>query len=266
MERQYSNTVTADMIIATSRRVKKMATSIELVVFDLAGTTVDDSIAGLPLVTVAMKEAFKNHDIRITAEQVNPFRGMEKKEAIKNLLHESNHECILINDTRGTDENQAAVVETIFKDFKAALDSHLVDIDKEIHGTTESFQFLQSKGIQIAVGSGFPHNVVVSLVEKLGWKDIVDFSSSAENEGYGRPHPSLIHSAMKHCGVTDKRKVVKIGDTVIDVEEGKNAGCKTVAVLTGTQSEPRLKQSNPDYIIKSVAELPEVIKHLETMA
>ena len=54
-----------------------MATTIELVVFDLAGTTVDDSIQGLPLVTVAMKEAFKDYGIEITPEAVNQFRGFD---------------------------------------------------------------------------------------------------------------------------------------------------------------------------------------------
>ena len=238
-----------------------MSRPIELVVFDMAGTTVDDSVGTLPLVTVAMREAFKNHGINITPEQVNQFRGMEKKEAIKNLLFETRGSE---SDSSGIDESENTTLESIFKDFKLTLRSHLTHIDKEIPGTTETFQLLRSRGIKLAVGSGFPHDVVIALVEKLGWKDIIDFASSAENEGHGRPHPSLIHSAMRHCCVTDSKKVLKVGDTVIDVEEGKNAGCKTAAVLTGTQSEARLKESEPDFIIKNITELPELIQNLET--
>ena len=228
----------------------KIKSGIKLVVFDLAGTTIDDTIDGLPLVTVAMKEAFASHGIQINPEQVNKYRGMDKKEAVRCLLRE--HESI----------NDDTLLDDMFRDFKTALNSHLNDIENEITGTTDAFHWLKTKGIKIAVGSGFPHNVVLSLVEKLGWKNLIQFVSSAELEGHSRPDPSLIHSAMQHCLVTDSRNVLKVGDTVMDVEEGKNAKCWTVAVLTGTQTEFTLKQSNPDYIINSVADLPQLLEDL----
>ena len=240
-------------------------TKIELVVFDLAGTTIDDSISGLPLVTVAMTEAFASHGIKITPDQVNKYRGMDKKQAMKCLLRESRE--LQLNDSKNLleiftyDNDNRMMIDNIFKDFKTALNAHLINIKKEILGTTKTFHWLQGKGIQLAVGSGFPHNIVQTLVEKLEWTDVVQFVSSAEREGYGRPHPSLIHSAMKHCLVTDKRKVIKVGDTVVDIEEGKNAGCWTVAVLTGTQTESILQKSNPDYVIDSVADLPQLLEH-----
>jgi phosphonatase-like hydrolase len=240
-----------------------MAEKIELVVFDLAGTTVDDTIHGLPLVTVAMTEAFASRGIKISPEQVNKYRGMDKKQALSCLLKECQE--IQMNNCDSDklkNINDNAFLDAMFKDFKLALNSHLININKEIPGTTEIFYWLKTRGIKIAVGSGFPHDVVLALVEKLGWKNLVQYVSSAEQEGYSRPHPSLVHSAMKHCSVTDKRNVLKVGDTVMDVEEGNNAGCRTVAVLTGTQTESTLKQSNPDYIINSVADLPKLLEQL----
>ena len=238
-----------------------MARNIELVVFDLAGTTVDDTICGLPLVTVAMKESFASHGIEITPEQVNKYRGMDKKLAVNCLLKES-QELQLSNcdSDKYKNINNTTLLDDMFSDFKIALNSHLININKEIPGTTELFHWLKSRGIKISVGSGFPHDVVLALVEKLGWKDLVQYVSSAEQEGHSRPHPSLIHSAMKSCSVTDKRSVLKVGDTVMDIEEGKNAGCWTVAVLTGTQTESTLKQSKPDHIINSVVDLPQLLE------
>lgn len=241
----------------------KTESRIKLVVFDLAGTTIDDTIDGLPLVTVAMTEAFASHGIKINPEQVNKYRGMDKKEAVRCLLKES--EEIQLNNCENDKYksiNDDTLLDDMFRDFKTALNSHLNDNIKEITGTTDTFHWLKTKGIKIAVGSGFPHNVVLSLVEKLGWKNLIEFVSSAELEGHGRPHPSLIHSAMQHCLVTDSRNVLKVGDTVMDVEEGKNAKCWTVAVLTGTQTESTLKQSNPDYIINSVADLLQLLEDL----
>ena len=239
----------------------KMAVKIELVVFDLAGTTVDDTIHGLPLVTVAMTEAFASRGIKISPDQVNKYRGMDKKQAVRCLLKESQEMQLNNCDSdKYKNVNDNTLLDDMFKDFKTSLNSHLININKEIPDTTEIFHWLKSRGIKIAVGSGFPHDVVLALVEKLGWKNLVQYVSSAEQEGHSRPHPSLIHSAMKYCSVTENRNVLKVGDTVMDIEEGKNAGCWTVAVLTGTQTESTLKQSNPDYIINSVADLSQVLE------
>ncbi|XP_028413492.1 uncharacterized protein LOC114536333 [Dendronephthya gigantea] len=242
-----------------------MAEKIDLVVFDLAGTTVDDTIDGLPLVTVAMIEAFACHGIKINHDQVNKVRGMDKRRAVQCLLKEFEevelNNCLITSKCANiTNKTRLDSLDDIFKDFKLALNSHLININKEIPGTTTTFHWLKKRGIKLAVGSGFPHDVVLALVEKLGWKDLVEYVSSAEQEGHGRPHPSLIHSAMKHCSITNKRSVWKVGDTVMDIEEGRNAGCWTVAVQTGTQTETMLKQSNPDYMINSVADLPQLFE------
>ena len=70
----------------------------------------------------------------------------------------------------------------------------------------------------------------------------------------------MIHAAMKSCGVQSPERVVKIGDTKVDVEEGKNAKTWTVSVLTGTQPREKLESAGPDFIIESVAELTNLLK------
>ena len=225
-------------------------TSIKLLVFDLAGTTVDDSIDGVPLVAVAMREAFSKHGYDIGVEVVNKYRGMEKRDALQCILNELHKQT----NTSPNDD-----VEVIFKDFKYFLKKHLSLIKNEIPGTTEVFRKLKSGGMKIVVGSGFPHSVVEAIASSLGWTELVDYLSSAEKAGHGRPHPAMILSAMKFFDISDPRAVVKIGDTKIDVEEGKSAGCWTVSVLTGTQTREYIKESNPDFIINSVADLPDLL-------
>ena len=224
---------------------------IELVVFDLAGTTVDDDINGLPLVTVAMVEAFKKSGHLLEPSSVDCVRGMEKKEAIRTLLR--------IN----AKTYDSPLVDKIFIDFKELLDQNLNRISSEIPGTTDVFRELKNQDICIAVGSGFPHKVVKNIVETLDWIDVIDFVSSAEIEGHGRPHPCLINSAMKKLHISNARQVIKVGDTKLDIQEGKNAGCWTVAVLTGTQKKAQLSQESPDFIIDSVADLPRILHMIQ---
>lgn len=56
------------------------------------------------------------------------------------------------------------------------------------------------------------------------------------------------------------RQYFYIGDTKGDIVEGRKAGVKTIAVTWGWHSEERLKQENPDYIIRSPVELEKLFK------
>jgi len=67
----------------------------------------------------------------------------------------------------------------------------------------------------------------------------------------------MILHAMKKYGVSEKRAVLKIDDTVKGIEEGLNAGVYTIGVLTGTQSIQQLGAAGPDTILKSVTQMPE---------
>ena len=237
--------------------VGKMAAVIKLAVFDLAGTTVDDTVDGLPLVTVAIREAFKKYSYDVDPSIVNKYRGMEKKEAMKGIAREVQ----VCSHSELSDK-----VETLFEDFKIALNNHLWAIDKEIPGTTEIFRKLKSQNIKVAVGSGFPSSVVETIVTRLGWSHLVDYVTSAEKEGHGRPNPAMIQAAMKSCGIVDSCQVVKVGDSKVDIEEGRNAKCWTVAVLTGTQSQQTLAEAKPDFIVDSVANLLHVIAEIANKA
>merc|ERR1712032_224696 len=107
-------------------------------------------------------------------------------------------------------------------------------MNTEIIGTSAAFAELRRRDVKICVGSGFPQHVVDAIVKNMGW--VVDGAFSSEALGKGRPDPIMVKVAVQHCGITDPQAVVKVGDTVVDVEEGRNAGVLTVAVLTGTQS------------------------------
>jgi beta-phosphoglucomutase-like phosphatase (HAD superfamily) len=60
----------------------------EFVMFDIAGTTVDDRFMGPSLVVTAFVEAFAGAGFTIAPEQVHQHRGKEKRETIHSLLRE----------------------------------------------------------------------------------------------------------------------------------------------------------------------------------
>ena len=224
---------------------------IQLAMFDMAGTTVNDKADGHPLMVISMMRAFAKHGIELAPDSINKHRGKQKSEAIQTLLKE-------VAELSPTDAEH--VGDDIYRDFLHELESNLLSIS-EIDGATELFRYLKSKDIYIGVGSGFPMQVVQAIVSQLGWLDqgLLDYVGSAEQIGVGRPNPKMIHDAMERLNITDGSKVLKIGDTVVDVQEGKNAGAWTVAVLTGSQTEPQLMAAGPDYILSSIRELTMLI-------
>ena len=224
---------------------------IQLAMFDMAGTTVNDEVDGHPLMVISMIRAFAMHGIELAPDLINKHRGKQKSEAIQTLLRE-------VVELSPTDAEH--VGDGVYRDFLHELESNLSSIS-EIDGATELFRYLKSKNIYVGVGSGFPIQVVQAIASQLGWLDkgLLDYVGSAEQVGVGRPNPKMILDAMERFNITDGSKVVKIGDTVVDVQEGKNAGAWTVAVLTGSQTEAQLRAAGPDYILSSIQELKTLI-------
>jgi len=209
---------------------------LRLAVFDMAGTTVDDVIDGVPLVLRSYDEAFKAHGIKIPMETLNDMRGRDKREVINMLGGEK--------------------ADVIFRDFTGILNANVSKL-KEIEGTTEVFSWLRSHHVGVSVESGFPATVTHDIVKHLGWLEgAVDYWTCSEIVGEERPSPAMIRRAMRHLHVRDPEQVLKVDDTAIGIEEGLNARCHTVAVLTGTQGKAKLEAARPDAILPSVRELP----------
>jgi phosphoglycolate phosphatase-like HAD superfamily hydrolase len=66
----------------------------------------------------------------------------------------------------------------------------------------------------------------------------------------------MIQALMAEFRIPNASRVMKIGDTLSDMGEGRNAGCGLViGVLSGTDTEEVLEDANPDLILGSVAEM-----------
>jgi len=222
--------------------------SIQLVLFDLAGTTVDDRIDGVPLVVSAMAETFAEAGYKIVSEDVVQHRGKIKTEMVR---------CLLAGKMQAGDKAFEEEADRIHKFFLKRILENAEKLN-EIEGTTDTFRFLKSRGIRIGVGSGFPAQIVERVISRMGWMEqgFLDYAGGGDAVGAGRPDPGMIQHAMQLLGIPDPRRVLKVGDTAADVEEGANAGAWTAAVLTGSQPEEMLRAAGPDFILESIAVLP----------
>jgi phosphonatase-like hydrolase len=121
----------------------------------------------------------------------------------------------------------------------------------------ELFKLLQDKGVIIVLNTGYDSRTANLLLDKLKWKvgDTIDQLVTASDVTNGRPNPDMIHFAMKHFNIADTSMVAKIGDSIIDIEEGKNANCGIVLGITsGAHTVDQLQSANPDGVIDDLLE------------
>ena len=211
---------------------------IRLAVFDMAGTTVDDRVDGLPLVLKSYDDALRSHGVVVPMEVLNAQRGRDKWTVIKEL---------------GGDK-----AEEIYKDFIAVLRENTERVC-EVKGASETFQYLREHGVKVVSSTGFPAEIAEPMIEYLGWlnKGLIDGWICSEQVGASRPDPAMITHSMKKYNISDASTVIKVDDTVKGIEEGLNARVYTIGVLTGTQSIQQLSAAEPDTILRSVAEIPD---------
>ena len=75
--------------------------------------------------------------------------------------------------------------------------------------------------------------IVTKEAAKAGYKPDCWFSPDSTGH-MGRPYPYMIFKNMEALKVTGVDKVMKVGDTLSDIREGKNAGVFTVGIIEGS--------------------------------
>ncbi len=127
-------------------------------------------------------------------------------------------------------------------------------------GTLDVMTFLRERKIKIGLGTGLSRDLFDKIVSHLEWRqEMFDYTGIGDEVGKPRPHPDMIYDMMTKLSLSNKNEFLKIGDTVADIEEGKNAGVMTAALLAGTQSEEALEKAKPDFILKELPDLKEIV-------
>jgi phosphonatase-like hydrolase len=224
---------------------------IRLVVFDIAGTTVRDK----GNVAVAFMNAFKQYGLELPAEEVNLVMGFRKVDAIRSLLDK------FYPDLAGSRDE---LISNIHNAFTENMVQHY-KTDPELQPlpyATEIFSMLRQQGVKIGLNTGFTKVITDVILERLGWNtNMIDAAVSSDEVPEGRPAPYMIRSFMKKFNIDDAAAVAKVGDTEVDVQEGRNASCGlVVSVTTGAYTRKQLESYSPDAVIDSLQELPSILQ------
>ena len=256
--------------------------SIRLVVFDWAGTTVDHG-SRAPL--LPFMRAFATRGVELTPEEAREPMGLHKRDHIRALLqlpavarqwHEKH------GDDAGEDD-----VDELYRIFMPLQLEVIGEFTHLVPGLRDCVSRLRRQGIAIGATTGYfraaAHRVYDAAAVQ-GYKP--DYCVCAEEVPAGRPAPWMIFRIMKAAGVFPPASVVKVGDTVPDIGEGRAAGAWSVGVLRSssevgcTEAEwealPRTEQdrrlancrekllsAGAHAVVETLAELPTLLNDIE---
>lgn len=223
--------------------------SIELVVFDMAGTTVKDK----NYVGVAFQNAMDNYGYPIAIENINPIMGYEKPVAIKMMLEKHEPEKQKITE---------ALIDSIHTEFVDSMIKFYETSDDivPLPNVEETFLKLREAGIKIALDTGFSRNIADVIMDRLGWADKVDFLVASDEVEHGRPFPDMIEKIKAALKIKSSEVIAKVGDTEVDINEGINSGCKyVIGITTGAFTRDELIPYNPTHIIDDISDVINII-------
>lgn len=222
---------------------------IELVVFDMAGTTVAEGGA----VYRCLRDTCAAYDVSVADADIRPVKGLDKRDALRTLVSASPRR-----------DELRPFLDAIHQDFVARMVAFYRTDPAvgEVPGASEAFRRLRRHGLKVALDTGFSRDIAQTLIDRLGWERdrLIDASVTSDEVERGRPHPFMIHKLMRQLGVADAARVAKIGDAPADLHEGRNAGCgMVVGVTRGSSTREQLAACPHDYLIDTVADLPPLL-------
>ncbi|WP_420823458.1 phosphonatase-like hydrolase [Streptomyces natalensis] len=224
------------------------AHDIQLVVLDMAGTTVaDDGLVELAFGTAARRLGVEPGSAD-HAEKLAHVRATMGESKISVFRH-------LFGDEETAHRANAAFEEAY---------GELVDAGRiaPVPGAREAIEALQSAGRTVVLTTGFARVTQDALLDALGWRDLVTLTlCPADAGGRGRPYPDMVLAALLRTGAADDvRQIAVAGDTSYDMLTGRRAGAGIVAgVLTGAHGAERLAAAGATHVLASVAELPALV-------
>lgn len=251
---------------------------LKAILLDWAGTTMDYGCYAPALVFV---QVYQNRGVPISVDEARVPMGAHKKVHIRKISQmDSVRERW--KQAHGTPPNEDDV-EGMFQDFIPLQMNVLADYADLIPGTLDALKDFRQRGLKIGSTTGYTRQMMDLLLaeaKKRGYEP--DSTVCATDVPEGRPAPFMCLQNMINLQVYPPEAVVKVGDTLPDIDEGLNAGMWTVGLAkTGNeiglneqelaklpQSEleaklqrayTRMAQTGAHYVVDGIWDVPAVL-------
>ncbi|MFS0936992.1 HAD family hydrolase [Enterococcus casseliflavus] len=209
---------------------------VECVLFDLDGTLLDSKECSVK----ATKAAFKEMGLKVPSEVViEHYMGIPIEESFFKMSEQP------------LDQETATELIRIFRAYYQTYEESTLKVFPEIPHVLE---ILNKRKVPCFVVSSKKTAVVK---RNLAAQDFVAFFEEiigSDAVTHYKPHPEGINKVVAHYQF-DPTKTIMIGDAIFDIQMGKAAGVKTIAVTWGSHDPKKLSEENPDALVDAPREI-----------
>ncbi|MDP4095994.1 HAD hydrolase-like protein [Paenibacillus sp. P96] len=251
---------------------------IQAVIFNLESTVLDPG--GLRL-SQGMNDLFRWMGVDVGPQDIKRGRGLTIREHIASTLRLSDVRSSWINrfgTAPGRDD-----VERIYSELVPVLRS-LLQSSTPCSGLDKALQDIRDRRIQSGATSAFTNDLLDGAARRALQNTELDCTVTPCEVNSGRPFPWMVFENAHRMQVYPLSDMVKVGDTVADMQEGRNAGVWTIGVLDGfmnrmdgighgdegaenqrKEAAYLLKRAGAHLIMDSLADLPRMLREIEML-
>jgi phosphonoacetaldehyde hydrolase len=255
---------------------------LKAVVLDWAGTVVDHGCIGPVAVFI---EVFRRHDVAVTVAQARKPMGLMKKDHVRAMTRDP-EVAAAWHDVHGRDPDEHDV-EAMYSLTEPLMVECIANHADPIVGALSAVAAFRDLGLRVGSTTGYTRPMMDVMTREAAARGYVpDAMVCSSDVPTGRPSPFMCYKAALDLAVYPLWDMAKIGDTVADVAEGKNAGMWTIGLtLRGNEMglteaelaalpeaekarrlaviEARLLQAGADYLAPDLAACPELLRDID---
>lgn len=123
----------------------------------------------------------------------------------------------------------------------------------------EVFEVLKEANKKLIIATSKPTVFAIEILKYYKLDKYFDFIAGSNLDGTRSRKAEVIKYALEECDVKDYSKVIMIGDRMHDIIGANEIGIDSIGVLYGYGSLEELEKVKPNYIIKEVWEVTNII-------
>lgn len=204
--------------------------------FDLDGTLINTNELIIETFKKTLAEFLPERSF--SREEILQFIGPPLTETFANLAPERVEEMI-----------------AFYREFNIA---HHDDLVLEYDGVYEAIRALYEEDYKLAVVSTKMYDVIMKGLKLTGLDKYFQVVIGLDQVKEAKPDPEGIEMALALLG-SEASEAIMVGDNFHDIYAGKNAGTKTAAVSWCIKGPDYLTQFEPDYMLKTMGDLLEIV-------
>lgn len=250
-------------------------------ILDWDGTIVDHgSCASL----LAVIELFRRHGVQVDVLQVRATMGLGQRTQLETIC-DIDQVALQWEQIYGIYPTQRDIYN-LYRELIRLQPSGLNEFSQPINGALEAIRVLRDMKMQICTTTSYTTEMQRILAAEAGRNGFEPkISICTDHVHAGRPHPWMCFKAALELQTYPMESMVKVGDTIPDIEEGLNAGMWTIAIArTGNEvglndsdlemlsekernariikAREKLSRGGAHYVVDSMEDVPQVVEEI----